>query len=249
MQLYNIILTTGIFISLLFGNCEKKSPIGPTAKLQAGVRQIIVVRTQDAMQTTGYLQAYEKKSDEWVAVGQAIEVTVGRTGLAPVGQNGASTQEPQKREGDGKSPSGVFSFGSIFGYAPASEVNFKMPYTHANKALECVDDSKSIHYNQLVDGQSVKKDWTSSELMRRSDHQYRWGIVVNHNTSPTLPMGGSCIFLHVWRAPGAPTSGCTAMSEEHLLDLLRWLDPAKSPRLLQVVEKDYPAYQREYDLP
>ena len=36
----------------------------------------------------------------------------------------------------------------------------------------------------------------------------------------------SAIFLHVWKEPGAPTCGCTAMAREDLLELLRWLDLA-----------------------
>jgi L,D-peptidoglycan transpeptidase YkuD (ErfK/YbiS/YcfS/YnhG family) len=249
MSIQNIIFKTGILGSFLFGGCFTEMAPNSLGVLPTEVRQLIVVRTPAPNHTTGFLEAYEKNAGTWTAVGQRIEVTVGRSGLAPATHSASKPDQPIKREGDGKSPAGIFSFGHIFGYAPAAEVNFKMPYTHATEALECVDDSNSAYYNQLVDNQSVKKDWTSSEFMRRQDHQYRWGIVVNHNTSPTLPMGGSCIFLHIWREPGASTSGCTAMSEANLLELLHWLDPVKSPRLLQVVEKDYPAYQRAYGLP
>jgi D-alanyl-D-alanine dipeptidase len=238
-----------IFWSSIFLSCSKKTTPNLMAKLEAETRQLIVVRTSNPEKTVGFLQAYEQKPGGWVAVGQRIEVSVGRSGLAPASQDASKPDQPIKREGDGKSPAGIFSFGPIFGYAPAAEVSFKMPYTQADESLECVDDSQSGHYNRLVDNRMVKKDWKSSEFMRRQDHQYRWGIVVNHNTYSTLPMGGSCIFLHVWKEPGAPTSGCTAMSEANLLELLHWLDPAKSPKLLQVVEKDYPAYQREFGLP
>jgi D-alanyl-D-alanine dipeptidase len=249
MPIFNIISILAIFWSGIFLSCSQKTTPDLMAKLEAETRQLIVVLTPNPEKTVGFLQAYEQKAGEWVAVGQRIEVSVGRSGLAPATYSASKPDQPIKREGDGKSPAGIFSFGHIFGYAPAVEVNFKMPYTHATEALECVDDSKSRFYNQLVDNQSVHKDWTSSEFMRRQDHQYRWGIVVSHNTSPTLPMGGSCIFLHIWKEPSAPTAGCTAMSEENLLELLRWLDPAKSPKLLQVVEKDYPAYRQEYGLP
>ncbi len=249
MSIFNIISTTAILWSFLFGGCFKKTTPGLMTKMEDETRQLIVVRTLNAEETIGFLQAYEQKAGGWVAVGQRIEVSVGRSGLAPATHSASKPNQPIKREGDGKSPAGIFNFGHIFGYAPAAEVKFKMPYTHATDALECVDDSNSRFYNQLVDNQSVQKDWTSSEFMRRQDHQYRWGIVVNHNTSPTLPLGGSCIFLHIWKEPGAPTSGCTAMAEENLLELLHWLDPAKSPRLLQVVEKDYPAYQKAFGLP
>ncbi len=181
-------------------------------------------------------------------MGDAVAVTLGRSGLAWGRGEHAPHAGLQKREGDGKSPSGVYSFGNIFGYAPASEVSFKMPFVTADEALECVDDSGSRFYNQLVDNKSAKKDWTSSEFMRRSDHQYRWGIVVKHNT-PAAAQAGSCIFLHIWNKPGAATSGCTAMAEGDLLTLLHWLDPAKFPQLLQVTEADYPAFRKQFELP
>jgi len=210
-------------------------------------QQLVVVRSPDDASTQARLQRFEKNGKKWLPVGNAVDVTLGRTGLAWSKQMDENTS-PIKQEGDGKSPAGIFTFGNIFGYAPASEVSFKMPYVHADVALECVDDSKSWFYNQLVDNRLVKKDWTSSEFMRRNDHQYKWGIVVNHNT-PAMPQGGSCIFLHIWKEPGAPTSGCTAMTEDKLLELLHWLDLQKQPLLLQVVERDYPVYKKELGLP
>ena len=64
------------------------------------------------------------------------------------------------------------------------------------------------------------------------DGLYRWGIVVGHNPA-NQPGAGSCIFIHLWRGPGQPTAGCTAMSEENLPRILAWLDPALDPRLVQ----------------
>lgn len=211
--------------------------------------QLVVVRSANETSTQAKLQRYEKNGKKWKPVGGAVAVTVGRSGLAwGRGLHGAQPGQ-QKREGDGKSPSGIYSFGKIFGYAPASEVSFKMPYVQADEALECVDDPSSKHYNSLVDNKLVPKDWNSSEFMRRTDHQYKWGATVEHNTSPMQPAGGSCIFFHIWRAPGAPTSGCTAMTEENLLSLLHWLDASKSPILLQVTEADYPRFKNELGLP
>ena len=51
--------------------------------------------------------------------------------------------------------------------------------------------------------------------MRRDDHQYRLGIVVDHNKKQ-IKNGGSCIFLHVQKGIDAPTAGCTSMRYEDL---------------------------------
>lgn len=211
--------------------------------------QLVVVRSANETSTQAKLQRYDRNGKKWKPVGEEVAVTVGRSGLAWGRGLHEAQSGQQKREGDGKSPSGVYSFGKIFGYAPASEVSFKMPYVQADEALECVDDPSSKHYNSLVDNKLVPKDWKSSEFMRRTDHQYKWGATVNHNTSPMLPAGGSCIFFHIWKEPGAPTSGCTAMTEENLLTLLHWLDANKSPILLQVTESEYPGFRKEFGLP
>jgi L,D-peptidoglycan transpeptidase YkuD (ErfK/YbiS/YcfS/YnhG family) len=64
---------------------------------------------------------------------------------------------------------------------------------------------------------------------------YKLGAVIAHNPR-NQPGLGSCIFLHVWQGKDIPTSGCTAMSEPHLRQVLTWLDPAADPRLVQLVE-------------
>ena len=69
--------------------------------------------------------------------------------------------------------------------------------------------------------------------MRRDDILYKWGVVVDHNAA-AIPGAGSCIFLHIWKSSSAPTAGCTAMPESDLVRLLRWLDPARHPILIQL---------------
>jgi D-alanyl-D-alanine dipeptidase len=161
-------------------------------------------------------------------VGTAIPIVVGRNGLAAEGQ---------KREGDGKSPSGVFPLGTAFGFAAAADL--AVPYRQLRDATECVDDSASRYYNEVVDRDNIPTvDWSSSEKMRQVD-QYRWGMVVNYNTPPERNRG-SCIFLHIWSGPSSTTAGCTAMKQEDLETLLKWLDVAANPRLVQYVRDQYP---------
>ena len=53
---------------------------------------------------------------------------------------------------------------------------------------------------------------------------YDYGAVIAYNTART-PGLGSAIFLHV--STGAPTAGCVSLPVERLLEVLRWLDPAR----------------------
>ena len=150
-----------------------------------------------------------------------VRVVVGRKGL-----------RTGRREARGRwpSPGGTYSLGTAFGVAGSAD--FRVPYRQLKSTTECVDDSASRYYNQIVDRDEVPAvDWSSSEKMRAVD-QYRWGIVVNYNT-PAAPQRGSCIFLHIWSGPSSTTAGCTAMKQEDLETVLRWLDPAANPRLVQ----------------
>ncbi len=206
---------------------ETENPMGDS-------RQILIVSAETDTSTTATLIRKEKTNGEWRQVGGAVPVVLGRSGLA--WGTGLLAPQPgqQKKEGDGKSPAGIFRLPAIFGYAPPDSAILQMPYLHANEALECVDDSSSKHYNQLVDNRTVEKDWNSSESMRMQDHQYKWGVLVEHNAR-AVPLGGSCIFLHIWKAPGSATSGCTAMEEKDMLELIGWLDIEKKPVLVQGV--------------
>jgi L,D-peptidoglycan transpeptidase YkuD (ErfK/YbiS/YcfS/YnhG family) len=140
-------------------------------------------------------------------------------------------------EGDGRAPAGIFSFGTAFGYAQEAPTGCKLPYHPATDRDYFVDDPESPQYNQWVtlssDVSDSQRPWKSAERMRRDDYLYKLGIVVQENTNPAVKGRGSAIFLHIWRAPGLPTVGCTAMEEENLLKLVRWLDPAKNPLLIQ----------------
>ena len=124
-----------------------------------------------------------------------------------------------------------------------------MPYLGLTKNTLAVDDPASPYYNQLVDQSKIKdRDWRSAEKMILADDRYKWGVVVQHNFPPK-PGFGSCIFLHVWKTPTTLTTGCTAMSEQDLLDIIRWLDPAQRPLLVQMPRPVYQKLRVKYDLP
>jgi L,D-peptidoglycan transpeptidase YkuD (ErfK/YbiS/YcfS/YnhG family) len=98
---------------------------------------------------------------------------------------------------------------------------------------------RSSRYNQLADEAKTRKDWSSAEDMRRTDDLYRLVVWVGHNDAPVVPGGGSCIFLHLRSGPEATTAGCTAFDLEPMERLLRWLDPASRPVLVQLPAAEY----------
>jgi D-alanyl-D-alanine dipeptidase len=213
-------------------------------KALASSLQLIVVKTKDWNAVDGELRRYERGSvkDQWQPVGEKILVGVGRNGMAwGKGLHGDAIGDgPVKKEGDGRSPAGIFSLSSAFGYAEKTKAGrVKLPYVQATATLECVDDPQSAHYNRVIDRASVKApDWKSSEQMLRRDELYRWGVVVDHNAKGETGCG-SCIFLHLWDGPGKGTAGCTAMDAAKMEEILRWLDPRKKPLLAQLPQAEF----------
>jgi len=180
------------------------------------------------------LQRLKRSNNSWSKVGSSIKVFLGRNGIAPADGlcKVAHTDRTIKNEGDGKSPSGVFSIGRLFGNK--KEFNPKMPYFKIAKNIHCVDDVHSKLYNKIVPKQN---GYTSYETMLRDDGLYNLGAVVKYNSNPTIKTRGSCIFLHI--SANRATAGCTSMEEPKLKEVLGWLDDKKKPLLIQVPEAIY----------
>ncbi len=241
--MYNYLLPLLLLLSCSTAE-QKSEPAGPFQNSF----QLVVVTSAGDDSTAAQLSYFDKTTSGWEPVSSGIDVMLGRTGLA--WGRGLHEQQSgrQKQEGDGKSPAGIFQFGTTFGKLSPGEITWKLPYVQVTGSLECVDDSESEFYNQIIDNQKVEKDWSSSERMWEVGEQYDWGVYVEHN-NPAQAQSGSCIFLHVWKGPGEATSGCTAMKEEDLLALLHWLDPEKKPLLVQATSAGYQLLKEQYDLP
>lgn len=218
----------------------------------AGSRQVILVTTPDWNSVRGTLRRFERKSERanWTQVGEAFEIVVGRSGLGwGAGVVETDGKGPQKHEGDGRAPAGVFRLTRAFGFESAGEAKtLRMPYLPLTPTVECVDDTASAQYNRVVDRADVKTvDWNSSERMREVKG-YAWGVVVAHNER-AVPGQGSCIFLHIWAGPEKGTAGCTAMEQTNLEALLGWLDSRKRPLLVQLPESEYTRLRTLWRLP
>ena len=85
--------------------------------------------------------------------------------------------------------------------------------------------------------------------MLRADARYALGAVVAHNAALPLAGCGSCIFLHVWQAPGVPTAGCTAMALADMSAIAGWLDGAATPVLVQLPQAEYERWRAAWGLP
>lgn len=229
----------------------------PTDNELNQARQLIVVTTDDWNSVQGNLQRFERANRQgvWDSVEPSSAIVVGKAGLAwgkgiegiSKKELGNTSGEPIKQEGDNKAPAGVFSLGTTFGYAKQPH-GWKMPYIQLSSSVECVDDVSSSFYNHIVDSSRMKSShWSSAEHMLRNDGLYRWGVFVNHNTHPAQVGQGSCIFLHIWHGHDQGTAGCTAMSQSGIEKMFEWLDPDKSPVLIQIPRSKYEYFRTHLD--
>lgn len=205
--------------------------------------QILVVETADWDAVQGTLTRYEYVQREWQQAGAPINIVVGKKGMGwgKGVRDYRNMGEPVKREGDRKSPAGIFKLGTAFGYAaPAAVVDLDIPYVHVTETIMCIEDGDSKVYNQIIDEAAAQPDWNSTDHMLRKDDLYEWGLFVAHNSPEAEAGSGSCIFLHVWRRHDSGTAGCTAMDKAEMLNILQWLDSAKHPVMVQ-----YPAVAKE----
>ena len=176
--------------------------------------QLITVIAASYRSTRAELTAYKRVGGQWHRVFGPWTAWIGRNGMAPPGA---------KREGDGRTPSGTFGFGFFFGVDPDPGVRF--PYRRVHPYDVWDDDPSSPLYNLWVDDRQASPG-ADPEPMDVSAYDY--GAVIAYNTART-PGLGSAIFLHI--NIGTPTAGCVTLPVGELLEILRWLNPADSPRI------------------
>jgi L,D-peptidoglycan transpeptidase YkuD (ErfK/YbiS/YcfS/YnhG family) len=185
--------------------------------------QLIFATNRDTSSFHVTIRAIERNDGVWRLVFPAFTGLIGEKGFAAIGE---------KREGDGKSPSGVFPLGIAFGYEPL--IVTKMDYRQATDDDFWVDDVDSEDYNKWIKG---KPRAASLEKMKRDDEQHKYRVVIEYNMHPIMSGKGSAIFLHLWK-PGESTHGCVSVSEEMILKILEWLDPDKKPLIIMGTESE-----------
>lgn len=176
--------------------------------------QLILVTTKGYGTSTATVQTFERNTEgTWEQI-LSIPGHIGKNGFAV-----------NKQEGDGKSPTGKYSIGSAFGRS--GDPGTKLPFRGITPDDVWVDDPDSKLYNTWQSRQKTKNQWNSVENMNIP--AYTYGFVINYNTQRT-PGAGSAIFFHI---SNTYTLGCTGVSQSNVVKILRWLDPAQNPVIIQ----------------
>lgn len=190
----------------------------PRALHRATRLVIITVPAMDSVKATMQTFARKSPAGSWERRTEPEAAVVGAAGIG-WGQTFASfakKDEAIKREGDKRTPGGVFRLGPTFGFG-IEKINGHVQLLPGKSF--CVEDPSSTQYGQIIE-RSKAKDAKRGEDMATFP-LYKRGIVVNY---PALrgARAGSCIFLHVWGGDGVGTDGCVALPEARVAELQEW---------------------------
>lgn len=179
-------------------------------------RQVLYVDPDVRVPTRATVYPLERKRTSWSLTFGPFPANLGRNGMAPAWE---------KREGDGRTPTGIYPLRQAFGYPAA--VRTRLDYRQSRSEDIWVDDVLSPDYNHRVKiGQTVA---SSFEYMVPDNDAYKYGLIVEYNTHPAIKGFGSAIFVHVRKGKGMPTAGCISLAEQGLKQILGWLDPQMNP--------------------
>ncbi len=152
-------------------------------------------------------------------------LTVGdRTFPCALGKRGITAE---KREGDLKTPVGIFPLRTVFYRYDklAAPIESNLPLMALMEEDGWCDDPKDPAYNQFV---TLPYD-ASAEHLWRDDDLYDIIVVLGHNDNPVESGKGSAIFLHIAKeikgGTFAGTEGCIALKKQDLLEILPILSP------------------------
>ena len=164
------------------------------------VSQIIVVAADGSDAT---VSMHSKDAD---GVWTEILSTAGKIGRNGIGKT---------KEGDGKTPTGVYHF--LLGFGNKENPGCGLYYTKVDNSYYWVDDSDSAYYNQFVTTNEVTKDWDSAEHIAGVKSSYNYVLALDYNVD-CVPEKGSAIFMHCTPTSGA---GCIAIPEDKMVEIMQ----------------------------
>ena len=125
-----------------------------------------------------------------------------------------------KKEGDGCTPSGIFTFKNLFYRKDRiKKIKTNLKKVIITKNMGWCDDPESKNYNKLIRFPFLK----SAEKLYRKKNNYDIFLVINYNLKSTKKNKGSAIFLHIASRKYDSTEGCIAISIKDLKYLLTYV--------------------------
>ena len=186
--------------------------------------QIIVVTTNNMSTSYCNIEIYEKNdSGEW----NNIDSTTGR-----VGANGLAYIK-NRVQSTNTTPAGVMSITGAFGVK--NNPGTKLDYIKVNNNMYWDLNSENSTYNRLIN-YNPGGDY---EHLISYPRQYEYSLITDYNHNQ-VPNKGGAIFVHCL-GRGA-TGGCVSMPREKMIEILKWIDPKKNPKILVIPKDDLDDY-------
>ena len=222
-------------------------------ELPANTSQCLVGTSDGWDNSTVTLRLYQKNGSIWKPVSEAWQARLGKTGLVwGRGLHPIPAGAVTKKEGDNRSPAGVFAIGGAWGYAASIRKNSALPYHKVTARDLWVEDPASPQYNRnVVLDHDPATAWEKKQQMKQNDAAHSLKLFIAHNAPPNaIPNAGSSIFFHIWRRDGAAaTAGCTTMEKPKLQWLISQIDPAKHPLYVLLPKAEYAKFRAAWKLP
>lgn len=198
-------------------NHSFQAAVLPAAAQEAAktARQIVAVRYLSGSKAE--LSYYKATGDGWTLV-FSCDANVGKNGVG------------KTREGDMKTPLGVFPLSTPFGILPDPSADDPAGRVVENY-LQLTDQhywcgQNGPYYNRLIDNARPPEGYSPSpadEHLIRYDPSYRYSMFVEYNIEGISSLG-SAIFLHCTSA-NPYTAGCVAVAEPFMRELILELKP------------------------
>ncbi len=176
-------------------------------------QQLFIVAAFNEEATDAWVSLHERQTDgSW----HMVMTTPGF-----IGKNGLG----KTREGDAKTPTGIFHFNRAFGIA--DDPGSLIPYVKADDDTYWSGDPRDgYHYNELVslrDLPGLDIESGDSEHIIDYPYHYQYCLNISYNEEG-VPGLGSAIFLHCL-APAKPfTGGCVSIPEDYMVYVMQHVD-------------------------
>lgn len=172
--------------------------------------QIVVVA--GVGHTTAWVSMHEKDlNGNW----NMVMTTPGYIGKYGLGK---------EREGDVKTPVGVFNFNAAFGIAP--DPGCAIPYRQVDDNIYWSGDPRpGMKYNEMVDIRELPDlDQGASEHIVDYNVHYVYVLNIGYNAA-NIPGKGSALFLHCLGPAKPYTGGCVAIPQDKMLFVMKRVRP------------------------
>jgi L,D-peptidoglycan transpeptidase YkuD (ErfK/YbiS/YcfS/YnhG family) len=168
------------------------------------------------------LQRWSRGAQGWQRVGAPVPANLGSDGM---------TTHPS--ESLSATPEGSFTLRQAFGHDPNPGTT--LPYLQTNPDDWWISQPGPLYNtHQRCASNCPFRQGDPNEHLYFETPFYDYAVVIDYNTV-NAPGGvrqgaGSAFFLHV--SNGTPTAGCVSVPMADLVQIMRWLSPARHPRIL-----------------